>query len=226
VNRIVRVLSRRAGHDGGAHDASALVWQSSALLLAYPDEDSVARMALVEAAADALPEQTRTPLLTVASHVLGRPLIQAQQEYVQTFDWKRRRALYLSYWTTGDTRNRGQAILRFAQAYRDAGVAPPSGELADHLAVVLEFAATVDRTIGYDLLAEHRTPLAMLRDALAEARSPYALVVGAVCSTLPEPGPDDLAAARRLAATGPPVEAVGLEPYPTPLPFPTAEVPR
>jgi nitrate reductase delta subunit len=80
--------------------------------------------------------------------------------------------------------------------------------------------------MGYDLLAEHRTPLAMLRDALAEARSPYALVVGAVCSTLPEPGPDDLAVARRLAATGPPVEAVGLEPYPTPLPFPTAEVPR
>jgi nitrate reductase molybdenum cofactor assembly chaperone NarJ/NarW len=226
VNRIVRALSRRAGHDGGAHHASALVWQSSALLLAYPDEDSVARMALVEPAADALPEQARTPVLTVAWHILGRPLIQAQQEYVQTFDWKRRRALYLSYWTTGDTRNRGKAILRFVRAYRDAGVAPPSDELADHLAVVLEFAATVDGAMGYDLLAEHRTPLAMLRDALAEARSPYALVVGAVCSTLPEPGPDDLAVARRLAATGPPVEAVGLEPYPTPLPFPTAEVPR
>ena len=226
MTRIARVLSRRAGHDGGAHDGSVLVWQSSALLLAYPDEDSVARMVLVEPAADALPEHARAPLLTVASHILGRPLIQAQQEYVQTFDWKRRRALFLSYWTAGDTRNRGQAILRFARAYRDAGVAPPSDELADHLAVVLEFAATVDGAIGYDLLAEHRTPLAMLRDALAEARSPYALVVGAVCSTLPQPGPDDLAAARRLAATGPPVEAVGLQPFPTPLPFPTVEAAR
>ena len=226
MTRIARVLSRRAGHDGGAHDGSVLVWQSSALLLAYPDEDSVARMVLVEPAADALPEHARAPLLTVASHILGRPLIQAQQEYVQTFDWKRRRALFLSYWTAGDTRNRGQAILRFARAYRDAGVAPPSDELADHLAVVLEFAATVDGAIGYDLLAEHRTPLAMLRDALAEARSPYALVVGAVCSTLPQPGPDDLAAARRLAATGPPVEAVGLEPFPTPLPFPTVGAAR
>jgi nitrate reductase molybdenum cofactor assembly chaperone NarJ/NarW len=226
VIRLVGAMSRRTGHDARASHENAVVWQSCALLLAYPDEDSVVRMALVEAAADALPEQARAPLLTVASHILGRPLIQAQQEYVQTFDWKRRRALYLSYWTTGDTRNRGQAILRFAQAYRDAGVAPPSGELADHLAVVLEFAATVDGTTGYNLLAEHRTPLAMLRDALAEARSPYALIVGAVCSTLPKPGPDDLAAARRLAATGPPVEAVGLEPYPTPLPFPTAEVPR
>lgn len=226
MTRIARVLSRRAGHDGGAHDGTVLVWQSSALLLAYPDEDSVARMVLVEPAADALPEHARAPLLTVASHILGRPLIQAQQEYVQTFDWKRRRALFLSYWTAGDTRNRGQAILRFARAYRDAGVAPPSDELADHLAVVLEFAATVDGAIGYDLLAEHRTPLAMLRDALAEARSPYALVVGAVCSTLPQPGPDDLAAARRLAATGPPVEAVGLEPFPTPLPFPTVGAAR
>lgn len=226
MNRLVRAVARRTGHDAGARHANAVVWQSCALLLAYPDEDSVARMALVEAAADALPEEARAPLLTVASHILERPLIQAQQEYVQTFDWKRRRALYLSYWTTGDTRNRGQAILRFARAYRDAGVIPPSEELADHLAVVLEFAATVDGTTGYDLLAEHRTPLAMLRDALAEAGSPYALLVGAVCSTLPEPGPDDLAAARRLAATGPPAETVGLEPFPTPLPFPTAEVPR
>ena len=226
MTRIARVLSRRAGHDGGAHDGSVLVWQSSALLLAYPDEDSVARMVLVEPAADALPEHARAPLLTVASHILGRPLIQAQQEYVQTFDWKRRRALFLSYWTAGDTRNRGQAILRFARAYRAAGVAPPSDELADHLSVVLEFAATVDGAIGYDLLAEHRTPLAMLRDALTQAQSTYALVVGAVCSTLPVPGPDDLAAARRLAATGPPVETVGLEPFPTPLPFPTTGAPR
>ncbi|MGH9249162.1 MAG: nitrate reductase molybdenum cofactor assembly chaperone, partial [Acidimicrobiales bacterium] len=206
--KILGALSRHAGHDTSER---AVVWQSAAFLLAYPDEESVARMALVRAAAAALPDDLRTPLQTVALHILDRPLIEAQQEYVQTFDWKRRRALFLSYWTTGDTRNRGQAIVRFAQTYRAAGVAPPSDELADHLAVVLEFAATVDGDSGYDLLAEHRTPLAMLRDALSEARSPYALVVGVVCSTLPEPGPDDLAAARRLAATGPPVEAVGLE---------------
>lgn len=223
MKKILGALSRRAGHDTSER---AVVWQSAAFLLAYPDEKSVARMALVRAAAAALPDDLRTPLLTVATHILDRPLIEAQQEYVQTFDWKRRRALFLSYWTTGDTRNRGQAIVRFAQTYRAAGVAPPRDELADHLAVVLEFAATVDGDSGFDLLAEHRTPLAMLRDALSEARSPYALVVGAVCSTLPEPGPDDLAAARRLAATGPPIEAVGLEPFPTPLPFPTSAVPR
>lgn len=225
MNRIVRRLSRGAGRDASSPDQRAVVWQSAAVLVAYPDEESVARMALVAPAVATLPDQARTPLLTVAAHVLDRPLIEAQQEYVQTFDWKRRRALFLTYWTAGDTRNRGQAILRFARAYRDAGVVPPSDELADHLAVVLEFAATVDGEAGYDLLADHRTPLAMLRDALAEARSPYALVVGAVCSTLPEPGPDDIAAARRLAATGPPVEAVGLEPFPTPLPFRTAEAP-
>jgi nitrate reductase delta subunit len=225
MKHIVRMLSRGTRRDSVSARERAVVWQSAALLLAYPDEEAVARMAFVAPAAETLPDRSRTPLLTVASHVLGRPLIEAQQEYVQTFDWKRRRALFLTYWTAGDTRNRGQAILRFARAYLDAGVVPPSDELADHLAVVLEFAATVDGEAGYDLLAEHRTPLAMLRDTLTEAHSPYALVVGAVCSTLPEPGPDDLAAARRLAATGPPVEAVGLEPFPTPLPFPTADVP-
>jgi nitrate reductase delta subunit len=226
MKRATTARARRTGRAGRAARQTALVWQSAAVLLAYPDEASVARIALVPPATSTLPAAIRSGLVSVAEHVMAMPPIEAQQEYVQTFDWKRRRALFLSYWTAGDTRNRGQAILRFARAYRDAGVVPPSDELADHLAVVLEFAATVDGDAGYSLLAEHRSTLAMLRDALAEARSPYALVVGAVCSTLPEPGPDDLAAALRLAATGPPVEAVGLEPFPTPLPFPTVGAAR
>ena len=52
--------------------------------------------------------------------------------------------MYLTYWTAGDTRNRGREMLVFANAYRDAGVEPPRDEAPDHLPVVLEFAATVD----------------------------------------------------------------------------------
>lgn len=222
-----RRWARRPGSPAREH---LLAWQAASVLLAYPDEPALARMALVPPAVAGLPARTRGPLVGLAEHVTGRPPLEAQQDYVQTFDWKRRRALFLTYWTAGDTRNRGRAILRFAEAYRSAGVAPPPDELADHLAVVLEFAATVDPDAGHRLLAEHRTPLAMLADALTEAHSPYAAAVDAVAATLPPPGPDDLAAARRLAAAGPPAEAVGLDAYPAPtpstaLPFPTVGVP-
>ena len=58
---------------------------------------------------------------------------------------KRRSTLYLTYWTTGDTRNRGMAMLAFAELYRDAGVAGhPPARRPTTCRCVLEFAATVD----------------------------------------------------------------------------------
>ena len=73
--------------------------------------------------------------------------------------------MYLTYWTAGDTRNRGREMHAFAQAYRDAGSRPPVDEAPDHLPVVLEFAATVDPVAGRRLLVEHRVPIDVLRDA-------------------------------------------------------------
>ena len=43
------------------------------------------------------------------------------QHYVQTFDLRRRCALYLTYYRYGDTRKRGMAMLEFKAAYRAAG---------------------------------------------------------------------------------------------------------
>jgi nitrate reductase delta subunit len=135
--------------------------------------------------------------------------------------------MYLTYWVAGDTRNRGRAILRFAETYRAAGVEPPPGELPDHLTVALEFAALVDPSSGYELLAAHRTPVAMLAQALRETGSVYADTVALVLATLPAAGADDLAEARRLTLAGPPVEAVGLDVYPLPhVPMPVTGGPR
>jgi nitrate reductase molybdenum cofactor assembly chaperone NarJ/NarW len=210
----VRAMLRRPPRLRGRTDR-VVVWQAASTLLAYPDEELVARLPLVRAAVADLRPVLREPLVGTADHLAALPLLRAQADYVETFDHKRRRTLYLTYWVAGDTRNRGRAILRFAEVYRASGVSPPRGELPDHLAVVLEFAATVDPVAGHRLLAAHVTPLSMLHAALSEHGSPYAAVVEAVRATLPPPGPADLAEARRLARAGPPVEAVGLEPYPT-----------
>ena len=104
-------------------------------------------------------------------------------------------------------------MLAFAQAYRDAGAAPPADEAPDHLPVVLEFAATVDADAGRRLLAAHRTPLDVLHRALCDAGSPYAGAVTAVLTTLPAATDDEIRRAQRLAADGPPAEAVGLAPF-------------
>ena len=43
-------------------------------------------------------------------------------EHVREYDLSRRHSLHLSYWTDGDTRRRGETLLRFKQMYRDSGM--------------------------------------------------------------------------------------------------------
>jgi len=190
------------------------------VLLAHPGPDLDEKLDLVQAAVRVLDDRYRTLLAGCVLHLRSLDPIAAAIEYAETFDWRRRRTPFLTYYTAGDTRNRGVALLEFAAVYRAAGATPPPAELPDHLAVLLEFAATVDRDGGYRLLTRHRVPITLLHAGLQKASSAYAPVVAAVLLTLPPATPDDAAAVHRLAFAGPPTESVGLEPFPIPLGMP------
>lgn len=193
----------------------ALAHRIAAFLLAYPDADLYARLTVLRAGCGELPSAYRAPLLEVVEHLSGTPPMTAGQHYVETFDLRRRCCQYLTYWTAGDTRNRGRAIVDFKQIYRQAGVDPPSDELPDHLTVVLEFAATTDQRLGTALLINHHAGLTLLAEALRAQGTVYARAVQAVLATLPAPTAETLRAAERIAATGPPQESVGkpLQPF-------------
>jgi len=192
---------------------SMLVWQSASLLLDYPDERLLARRDLLRSAAGALGNPALTRFL---DHLDATPLPELAADFVATFDHRRHCCLYLTYYAHGDTRKRGMALLRFKHAYRIAGFTLDDAELPDHLAVVLEFAATVDPKIGRRLLIEHRAGLELLRLALHDAGSPYADVLDAVSATLPALVGRERDAVARLAAEGPPAEEVGLAPFAPP----------
>lgn len=194
----------------------ATVRLAASSLLAYPDEAWFAeRLPQVAAVVDELPARHGDPLRLFIAHAIETAPELLQEHYVATFDMRRKASPYLSYWTDGDTRNRGRAILRFKQAYLDAGHDLGNEELPDHLAVVLEFAAVGDRVTGEALLAEHSGPINLLRDALATMESPYLHVLDAVVATLPAVTPEVRRRMAEIAQYGPPVEQVGLEPFPT-----------
>ena len=136
------------------------------------------------------------------------------QHYVETFDLRRRCALYLTYYRYGDTRKRGMAMLEFKTAYRTAGFTPSDVELPDYLPMVLEFASLADH--GAKLLRAHRADLELLHRALAKAESPYAEVVAAVCAHLPRLTRRELNLVGKAWQEGPPREDVGLEPFAPP----------
>ncbi|HET6817493.1 MAG TPA: nitrate reductase molybdenum cofactor assembly chaperone [Mycobacteriales bacterium] len=183
----------------------------AAQLLAYPDETLYERLPLLtEAAATCGPASV--PLTRMCTELAATSPREAQTRYVDTFDLRRRCCLYLTYFSHGDTRNRGMALLRFSTAYKVAGFEVIDGELPDHLAVVCEFTAA-EPDAGLDLLRRHRAGLELLRMALADASSPYLDVIDAVRAVLPDPAPRDMEKALALARSGPPAEEVGLEPF-------------
>lgn len=200
-----------------------LTWQGASLLLAYPDEQLLGQLELLADVAVRLPGRLGGPLLETVAALRARSLWDLQEEYVATFDTRRRCSLFLTYFLHGDTRKRGTALLRFRQTYLRAGHVLDDSELPDHLAVVLEYAATVDPASGRQLLLDHRAGLEVLRLALRDSGSPWAGPVAAVSATLPTLRGDERDVVRRLAQEGPPEEEVGLSPYggPVDLPLPT-----
>jgi nitrate reductase delta subunit len=192
---------------------AVFVCQAASILLQYP-ETVRDRVPVVTTAVAALPAgRPRTALSGFLQHLARTPARELAEHYVATFDRRRRCCLYLTWWTDGETRRRGQSLALLKERYRRRGLELRSSELPDYLPVVLEYAATGDLADGLALLQEHRAGVELLRLALRDARSPYADVAEAVCALLPGPSPQDRAAAQRLAQAGPPTETVGLEPY-------------
>ena len=187
------------------------VEMACSLLLDSPADELAEQCTAVRAELATLPAPVAEHLEAFCARAEALGLRGLREHYVETFDQRRRCALYLSYYEQGDTRGRGQAIVAFREIMRAAGFEQAREELADYLPVVLEFAALDDEQgMGEELLETHREGLEVIRAALVDAGSPYAELVEALVATLPEPDERTIAAYQKLISQGPPTELVGL----------------
>jgi nitrate reductase molybdenum cofactor assembly chaperone NarJ/NarW len=187
------------------------------LLLQYPHEDLLAARPEIGEAVSARPRsRERGALERFLAYFTAGTAAELQQTYVETFDLQRRSSLYLTFYTDGDTRKRGQALLRLKRLYRAAGLELESRELPDYLPVMLEFAELAPDRAGARLLAEHRAGLEMLRLHLTKLESPYRHLLDGICAGLPGLGAAELETVGRLLREGPPAEQVGLQPFAPP----------
>ena len=107
---------------GPGEDMDSVIYQVSGMLLGYPDEETLKVLPeLVEITASTQNEAF-IAVDAVQQWLTSKDLEDVQSEYVQEYDLSRRHSLHLSYWTDGDTRRRGETLLRFKQMYRDSGM--------------------------------------------------------------------------------------------------------
>jgi nitrate reductase delta subunit len=191
----------------------AVIYQAASIALSYPDEAVIGRANLIRAALGETSPDAGKDFAPLLDWWERTPVGDVQRTYVELFDLTRRQTLYLTYWTDGDTRRRGQVLADVKLRYRDAGLElTQSTELPDYLPLVCEFARHRPDA-GSALLQDYRASLELIRLSLVERSSPYAGVLAAICATLPGASPADRSHAMAMAASGPPTESVGLEPY-------------
>lgn len=182
------------------------------VLLDYPSEKVGPALEAAEQSLPGLPTAVQADVTEYLEWARGCGARAVAEHYVDTFDQRRRCALYLSYYAVGDTRQRGAAILGFKAVLRALGFEQVRDELADYLPLVLELSGMTGDPLVLELLASHREGIEVMRSALRGYRSPYAHLLDALCRTLP---PVDAATEeryQRLVTQGPPAEMVGTGP--------------
>jgi nitrate reductase delta subunit len=201
----------------------ALIYKLCSLALQYPDEELLAgRAELSSATASLVEPRTAAALRAFFAWYGSASPLELAQHYVEVFDLGKRSTLYLTFYSLGDRRDRGMALLRLKRLYRAAGLPLEDAELPDYLPAMLEFAAaTPDR--GELVLREHRAALEMIRLSLHERRSPYARVVDAICAQTGGLSTGERLNLDRLISAGPPQELVGLEPFAPPEVMPSMQ---
>jgi nitrate reductase molybdenum cofactor assembly chaperone NarJ/NarW len=189
------------------------VFGCASVLLSYPDEETFASdVAAVADAAHGIKNRAARTHLEQCCRWLGEmTALDAAATYVDAFDMRRRRTLYVTFYRYGDTRERGMALAALVSSFRNAGFALAPGELPDFLPALLELAAS--HPDGAALLAEYRPAIDTLRAELEDAHSDYAGAVAAIGDALAPLDRNGRAVLSRYRQEGPPSERVGLEPF-------------
>jgi nitrate reductase delta subunit len=165
----------------------SLTLRALGALLGYPGTDL---RAVLPQIAELLSESQRDGQLTrsradelaaLLRWLGGADAFEVEAHYVDTFDRGRATSLHLFEHVHGDSRERGPALVDLQQTYERAGLLlQDSGELPDHLPIVLEFASTQPPKLAREFLGEIAHILTAVFSALRERDNAYASVIAAV----------------------------------------------
>jgi nitrate reductase delta subunit len=118
------------------------------------------------------------------------PQLEAEASYIEAFDRGRTTSLYLFEHIHGESRDRGQAMVRLLARYRMHGLDLSAKELPDFLPLFLEFLSTCRPNEARKYLSEVVDIIAMIGERLRKRGAMHACLLEAVAALVPGNGMD------------------------------------
>lgn len=148
----------------------ASLYESLAVLLSYPTEESGASLERLLADLDACLPEAAAPARAWGRYFAANPLWTLQEQYTHTFDLNPACPLDVGYYLFGEDYQRGVFLAHLRECLETVGLDGLS-ELPDHLPVVLRWLArTPDTELHRDMVAECLQPVLRKMDqAIAPA---------------------------------------------------------
>ncbi|MDU8923369.1 nitrate reductase molybdenum cofactor assembly chaperone [Pasteurellaceae bacterium LIM206] len=164
-----------------------LVYKWVSALLCYPEQALLDALPELRILLAKMPETAKnsTALTAFLDYLTDTPLLELQQNYVQTFDRNRSHALYIFEHIHGEDRDRGSAMVDLLEEYRKYGLELSDDELPDYLPALLEFFAEIEPQAAQKLLADAVHVINHIAKKLDNSGSPYAVLLHTIVGLSP-----------------------------------------
>jgi len=164
-----------------------LYLQLISIMLTYPDEEMMRSLDDVQSLIPEIQDQGgRAVLREFVRYLRGTPIVRLQEEYTRRFDLNPATSMDLTLHRGIHEAERGRALSSLAGIYRDEGLEKITGELPDHLPLLLEFLAVGSEGACEAIRRDFREPTKTLAANLEEEGSPYAALVGLAAKLMTE----------------------------------------
>ncbi|MGY3835931.1 nitrate reductase molybdenum cofactor assembly chaperone [Bacillus atrophaeus] len=110
------------------------------------------------------------------------------EHYVYTFDFGKKTNMYVTYFNSGEQRERGIELLHLKNTYQQSGFLPTEKELPDYLPLMLEFAAIAEIEAARSVFEKYQSNLRELTSRLNENQSIYASLLDVLLTALQDIG--------------------------------------
>lgn len=159
---------------------SQAVYNLVSVLLQYPSSEWKDYMPELHKEVEGMEDNQITGYLRkYLDYLEGASYEELCQNYVLTFDFNERSTLYLTYSVFKDNRERGPALVKLREEFKEAGAELESDELPDYLPLILEFAAITEPMKSAKILKLHFRSIERLCLELEAINSPYHFLLAA-----------------------------------------------